>query len=361
MQGMTSSELRQPTLGVIILNYNYAQYVADAIESVLAQDPPFDEILVVDDGSIDGSLNVINAFKPRVRVLAKENGGALSACLAGARTATTDYVYVLDADDYVAPDFLRSVKPLLEADPVKIQFQLMSVDSDKNLLGGAFPTYGVGYGAKEMVKDNRVMGFYVCPPTSGNIFRRDALIGVKLDMIDPRDFVDGPPALAMPYLGSVVSLNAPLAYYRVHGNGHSRWDQPDNLLLQTEIEWFGRRWADVCKLLDLEEPPFGDDQPLYVLERRLMQSALLGQAAVISGIGQYTRRLLATNVPLKQKLMLISWAIAFVAPMPKWRRKLVLARRSPVNRPDCLNRIVQWLLQYRKPAAARLEGTSSRQ
>jgi glycosyltransferase involved in cell wall biosynthesis len=346
------SSPRTPTIAAIILNYNYAQYVVDAIESVLAQDLPFDEILVVDDGSKDRSLDVINAFQPRVRVLAKENGGQLSACLAGVRAVSADYVYVLDADDYAAADLVSSVKPLLGTGAVKIQFQLMGVDANKSRLGGVFPTYAEGYDSMKMTEDNRVMGFYMCPPTSGNIFRRETLVNMNLARIDLRDFVDGPPALAIPYLGSVTSLNKPLAYYRVHGSGHSRWDRPDVRLLQTEIDWFGRRWANACELLGLKEPPFGKDEPLYILERKLMQAALLGRANVFGGSVRYIRRLLTAHVPTSQKLMLGVWALGLLLPIPKWRSKLVLARRSPLNRPQGLSRMVRWLLQYRKGRTA---------
>ena len=361
MQETISSERRTPTIGTIILNYNYGQYVADAIESALAQEPPLDEILVVDDGSTDTSLEVINAYQPRVRVLAKENGGQMSACLAAARAISTEYVHMLDADDYLAAEFVASVKPLLPSGPVKIQFQLMGADAEKNLLGGIFPTYSDGYGAKQMVEDNRVLGFYVCPPTSGNIFKKDALLGLGLDRMDQRDFIDGPPALAIPYVGEVKSLNKPLVHYRVHGKGHSRWDQPDADLLQFEIDWFGRRWAQACKLLNFAQPPFGDAPPLYVLERRLMRTALLGQAGIVSAAQKYVRRLSAAHLSKKQKLMLTSWALGLIMPVAKWRRKLVLARRSPLNRSGGLSRIIRWLLRYRQPAGARLEGSSPQQ
>ena len=283
----TSKITASETLGVIVINYNYARFVTDAIESVLAQDPPFDDVIVVDDGSTDGSLEVIAAYKPRVRVIAKENGGQLSACLAGIAATAADYIYILDADDYMAPGFVETAKCYFAERPAKIQFQLIGVDRDKNLLGTTFPTYSENYGATQMIQDNCAIGFYLCPPTSGNIFRRDVLTAMKLDLINLRDFVDGPPALAIPYLGPVKSVNKPLGYYRAHGQNHSRWDQPDASLLQGEIDWFYRRWADVCNLLSLDRPPFGDDEPLYVRERRLC-SVPLPRASVSPGLSYCT-------------------------------------------------------------------------
>ena len=305
-------------LAAIILNYNYARFVGDAIESVLNADPPFDEVIVVDDGSTDRSLEVIQKYKPRIKVITKENGGQLSASIAGISVATADYIYILDADDYVAPGFVRIARQHLADRPAKLQFQLIGVDVNRNPLGNTFPTYVTEYGAQEMVHDNRVIGFYVCPPTSGNLYRRDVLTGIKLHVMDPRDFIDGPPTLAMPYLGAVKSVNEPLAYYRAHGGSDSRWDRPDPRLLQGEINRFYRRWTDVCTLLDMDQPPFGADRPLYVLERELMQSALDLNDPVAGKVEPFLRRLLTAHFPAKQKLILIVWAIALLAPVVRW-------------------------------------------
>lgn len=350
MQETPISTTNKCTLGAIIINYNYARYVIDAIESVLAQDPPFDDVIVVDDGSTDGSLQVIEAYKPRVRVISKENGGQLSACVSGIAATATDYVYILDADDYVAPGFVGTAKLHLTERPAKIQFQLMGVDAEKNLLGTTFPTYSKNYSAKQMIQDNCVIGFYLCPPTSGNIFRRDTITEMKLDLIDLRDFVDGPPALAMPYLGPIQSVNQPLAYYRVHGQNHSRWDRPDASLLQREIDWFYRRWKDAGSLLGLDRPPFGNDEPLYVLERQLMQAALGGSERVAGAAGLYLRRLRTAHLPKRQKAMLIAWAIALVLPVARWRKKLVFARRSPLNRSVRLKRLIRLLTNSHRGA-----------
>ncbi len=358
MQVITPPGVAAPTLGVIIVNYNYARFVVDAIESVLAQEPPFDEVIVVDDGSTDNSLEVITKFQPRVQVIAKANGGQLSASIAGITAARTDYVYILDADDYVALDFVRTIKPYLAENPAKVQFQLIGVDAEKKLLGSTFPTYSDGYGSSQMIEDNRIIGFYVSPPTSGNVYRRNVLTEMRLDLIKANEPLDGSPGLAVPYLGAVRSINRPLALYRVHGQNHSRWDQPDRSLLQGEIEWFYRRWTDVCNLLGLSQPPFGEEEPLYVLERRLMQSALENQR-LAPAVWSYLRRLGPAHLPTKQKLMLVVWATGLILPMMKWRRKLVFAQRSPLNRSAGLKWLIG-LLSGHQNLSNELESEASR-
>src|SRR5882757_4789136 len=68
---------RKPLVSVLLSNYNYAQYVGGAIESVLSQTWPNFELIVCDDGSTDNSIAVIEPYlkDPRVRLIRKTNGG----------------------------------------------------------------------------------------------------------------------------------------------------------------------------------------------------------------------------------------------------------------------------------------------
>lgn len=73
-------------VSVVIINHNYEEYVGQAIDSVLAQERPPYEVLVVDDGSTDQSLQVIRSYQDRVRTLFKENGGNSSVVNAAVPT-----------------------------------------------------------------------------------------------------------------------------------------------------------------------------------------------------------------------------------------------------------------------------------
>ena len=93
-------------VSVIIAVYNGERYLDAAIESVLAQDYRPREIIVVDDGSTDGSAAVARRFAPAVRCFAQANGGVGSALNYGIKQATGEFLAFLDADDLWSHDKL---------------------------------------------------------------------------------------------------------------------------------------------------------------------------------------------------------------------------------------------------------------
>lgn len=97
-------------LGCLVNNYNYARFVGEAVESALRQTVPFDEIIVVDDGSTDGSLELLErqfGQHPRVRFVAKRNEGQLSCFNEGFARSTADILFFLDADDVYEPNYIE--------------------------------------------------------------------------------------------------------------------------------------------------------------------------------------------------------------------------------------------------------------
>lgn len=89
---------------VIITNYNYAPYLNECIESVLNQSSPVDQIICVDDGSLDNSLSVLREFDEKIKIIAKNNSGQLAAMIDACSEATGDIIFFLDADDYWHPE-----------------------------------------------------------------------------------------------------------------------------------------------------------------------------------------------------------------------------------------------------------------
>lgn len=97
---------------VVITSYNYKAFVEEAIDSALAQTRAPDQVIVVDDGSTDGSRELLQARyagDARVTLLLGENGGQLVAFQRGVAAATGDVTCFLDADDRWSPDYLQQV------------------------------------------------------------------------------------------------------------------------------------------------------------------------------------------------------------------------------------------------------------
>lgn len=109
------------TLSVVLPNYNHARYIGRALKALLGQERAADEIIVIDDGSTDDSVQVIEAFAagaPAIKLLRnRTNMGVIAALQRGLEAATGHYVYFAAADDYVLPGFFAVALHRLAANP----------------------------------------------------------------------------------------------------------------------------------------------------------------------------------------------------------------------------------------------------
>jgi len=106
---MSGAGLRQAGLvSVVIPAYNAAAYVAQAVDSVLAQDYPQVEVIVVNDGSKDDTLDVLRGYGDRIRVIDQANAGPPRARNAGLAAVQGEFVAFLDADDIWLPTKLSA-------------------------------------------------------------------------------------------------------------------------------------------------------------------------------------------------------------------------------------------------------------
>jgi len=105
-----------PTVSVVIPCYNRAHFLGGAIESVLRQSYSDFEIIVVDDGSTDGTAEVAERYEG-VRFVRQKNCGVAAARNAGLRESAGEYLVFLDSDDLLLPEALKTGVELLEAHP----------------------------------------------------------------------------------------------------------------------------------------------------------------------------------------------------------------------------------------------------
>jgi cellulose synthase/poly-beta-1,6-N-acetylglucosamine synthase-like glycosyltransferase/peptidoglycan/xylan/chitin deacetylase (PgdA/CDA1 family) len=167
-----------PPVAVVVPAYNEAVGIARAVRSLAASDYPDFEVVVVDDGSTDGTAEVAEGLAlDRVRVLRKENGGKASALNAGIAATAAPVVVMVDGDTVFEPDALRLlVQPLGDASVGAVSGNT-KVGNRRGLLGRwQHIEYVTGFNL-----DRRMYEVLQCTPTvPGAIgaFRRDALAEV---------------------------------------------------------------------------------------------------------------------------------------------------------------------------------------
>lgn len=105
-----------PPMSVVLPCFNAARYIVAALESVIAQDWPDLEIVVVDDGSTDGSSDEIAKYSRNVRVVRQSNQGIAAARNAGIAAAANEWIAFLDADDLWLPGKLAAQWRVLQDD-----------------------------------------------------------------------------------------------------------------------------------------------------------------------------------------------------------------------------------------------------
>jgi glycosyltransferase involved in cell wall biosynthesis len=162
-----------PLVSIIIPSYNCSEYLPAALDSALRQTLPDLEIIVVDDGSTDQTLDVVRPYlnEPRVRYIRQTNQGLPAARNAGVRASAAEYIAFLDADDELAPSALE-----------RLEYELTS--------GGASwcitDIFKVTNGNREIRRTNLPTGdaFYGildCDfPCRAMFFRRSALVDVGM-------------------------------------------------------------------------------------------------------------------------------------------------------------------------------------
>lgn len=102
------------TVSVIIPAYNAGEHISRAIDSVVAQSRPADEIIVIDDGSTDNTAEIIQVYGDKVRYIRQDNAGASAARNTGIEAACCQWVSFLDADDEWLPDNLKMLTSVIK-------------------------------------------------------------------------------------------------------------------------------------------------------------------------------------------------------------------------------------------------------
>lgn len=205
-----------PLVSVVMSVYNGAAYLEQAIQSILGQTLADFEFIIIDDGSSDGSKEIIEAaaFRDgRVRSFTNPTNFALSRSLnRGISLATGRYIARQDADDVSAPERLAEQVALLEADP-----SLMLIGSAYWIIDSEGVLQGMEQPPLEDVSIRWRMLFHSAFAHPSVMFRADILAGRPLQYDEKLRYAQDYDLWSrfIDY-GRVANCAAPLLYYRVH-------------------------------------------------------------------------------------------------------------------------------------------------
>ena len=108
--------MADPVISAVVPVYNRAASIGEALDSILGQEAPPDEVIVVDDGSADDIVPALERFGDRVRLHRQDNAGAAAARNAGVRLARGDWLTFLDSDDRWLPGRMTALRRDLAGD-----------------------------------------------------------------------------------------------------------------------------------------------------------------------------------------------------------------------------------------------------
>lgn len=203
-------------VSIIISSHNYERYLAEAIDSALAQDYPRVEVIVVDDGSTDGSRRIIEQYGDRIVPILKAQGGQCSCVNAGFAASRGDVVLLLDADDVLYPHAARLHAERLRGRAVKSCGYMEVMDAEGRPLGPWIPRRLPESGdyLAETLKNG--VDSYLTSFTSGHAWARSFLERVlplpENESIGPDGYLTAVDRL----FGPIEFIHEPVCRYRVH-------------------------------------------------------------------------------------------------------------------------------------------------
>jgi len=296
-------------LSVVVVNYNYGRFVGEAVASALALRWEDVEVVIVDDGSTDGSPAVIESYRDRVAILRTENAGQRVAANRGYALTTGDVVVFLDSDDVLPPDLPRRLAEVWTPAASKAQFRMQRIDEHGAAIGTPFPEYRPVPTPSDIRRWATETTAYPTPPGSGNAYSRwflDLLFPVGPEV---GDAADSACLAAAPLFGDVLTVPDVVVAYRRHGTNDSDLLADDQRfpreVTRARLRW---RYAQEAVRDRAPAPVGGHDGATAVDERPLFRSRELLQLRVAA------RRVTPAERPL---------------PGDRWARLALDALRAP--------------------------------
>jgi glycosyltransferase involved in cell wall biosynthesis len=317
------------SVSVLIDTYNHERYIETAIRSVLQQedlDNTAIEIIVVDDGSTDGTREVVQKFGKFLKYFYKPNGGQASAFNFGIPLCEGEIICFLDGDDWWHPKKIRTVLDAFSADTerVGVGHSFIEVDeiSQNSLSVGPQSILSLNFVSKASIE--LFHRFACCLGTSRLAMRRS--VAFALLTIPERLVFEADEYMftLLPTLGKVAILPDALTFYRIHGNNLYQGSRNLPLRYKVDEKLIKRALIYEClsKELPVELRKRGCDGPLLnlLLEPVVVQASRL-KLMTVGGtpVENYRseRRAAALDErssTLRKVVLLVSLGLALILP-----------------------------------------------
>ncbi|MGE3303106.1 MAG: glycosyltransferase family 2 protein [Hyphomonadaceae bacterium] len=344
-----ASSIANAKLSILIANYNYEHFLAAAVESALAVDWPSKEVIVVDDGSTDGSRAVLASFGERITAIFKENGGQRAAYNVAFARSAGDIVIFLDSDDVLAPSIMREAASQWTASTVKAQVLMQAIDAQGALLPSVFPQLRKAPTPDEIRLWQHLTGYYPTPPASGNIYARKMLEQIFPLADEGFQWTDTYCISAAPFFGDVVTIAKPLCGYRVHGRNAGAVSVLDADKIRRDLRHALALFEYTQKLGERRGAPLSHGAPwtsLWLLPYRVA-SYKFGRSEHPIASDNFLRLFLdamrACLTPQgsgRASIALTVWAVAVMLSPKPLSKHIALWRFSPQSRPRFLHSLL---------------------
>jgi glycosyltransferase involved in cell wall biosynthesis len=233
---MTDLEYTAPLVSIVIPNYNHAAYLAAAIESVLNQDYPRIELIVIDDGSTDGSRDILSRYTGRCLWKTQPNCGQVATMNKGWAMSRGEILGFLASDDLLLPGAISRMVLCLNENPdaVLVYGDFNLIDPDSAIVRRVVtPEFDYA----EMVTK------LVCAPGPGALFRRAAF--EKAGVWDERlkQMLDFEYWLRLGLVGRFQRVPTVLAAYRIHEGSQTFAASTSQIRTEEPVEILQRFFA----------------------------------------------------------------------------------------------------------------------
>jgi len=220
MNGLNDLAMNYPIISIIIPVFNAAQYIHATLQSVFVQTYKHYEIIAIDDGSTDGSIDILKNYVGKIKLISQRNGGPAKARNRGAAEATGEWLAFLDADDIWLPE--------------KIEKQINWAIDGYGMVHSDRFNIGILDGLPHIQSDIQPLyegDIFIDLLLKGNAITTSSVLISKNDFLSLGGFCEDPEVICAEdwdlwirhsEIHPVAAIHEPLVQYRLHPTGLSR-------------------------------------------------------------------------------------------------------------------------------------------